>query len=140
MTQVDAAVLDTDVFSLLFLTRNSQDPRIPRWRGTLSGRRVMIAFQTRAEVLKGMLERGWGASRVAATRRTLDDAPTIPPDDEVIDAYAELTATCRQSGHALRAGSHVADRWVAACEIAKNLRLLSGDGIYRDAPRLSLLN
>lgn len=140
MTYVDAVLLDTDVFSLLFVARDAQDSRIAGWRERLGGRRVLIAFQTRAEILEGALERSWGERRMANTRRTLDHTPTVPPDDEVIDAYATLTAACRKNGHALQDGRHVADRWIAACAIAKGLPLLSGDDMYRNAPNLDLLN
>lgn len=140
MTHVDTVLLDTDVFSLLFLAKNSKEPRSAGWRERLGGRRVLIAFQTRAEILEGALERSWGERRMANTRDALDQTPTIPPDDEVIDAYATLTATCRQNGHPLQDGRHVADRWIAACAIAKRLPLLSGDGIYLNAPNLDLLD
>lgn len=140
MTHVEAVLLDTDVFSLLFIARKAQDSRIAGWRQRLGGGRVLIAFQTRAEILEGALERGWGGRRVTSTRHTLDQTPTVRPDDEVIDAYATLTAICRQNGHALRDGRHAGDRWIAACAIAKGLPLLSGDGIYRGAPNLDLLN
>lgn len=140
MIQVAAAILDTDVFSFLFVTRNAQDTRIAAWRTLLQGRRVLIAFQTRAEVLEGALERGWGPGRMQATRQTLDETPTIPSDNAVVDAYAELTAACRHAGHALHDRQHTADRWVAACAIASGIPLLSGDAIYRNAPNLILLN
>ncbi len=140
MIQVPAAILDTDVFSLVYVTRKAQDPRVAAWRVLLRERRVLIAFQTRAEVLEGALERGWGPRRMQATRQVLNETPTIPPDDTAIDAYAELTAACRRAGHALRDRRHTADRWVAACAIATGIPLLSGDAIYRNAPNLTLLN
>lgn len=140
MTRVPATILDTDVFSLLFVTRNAQDTRVGAWREALRGQRVLIAFQTRAEILEGAVERGWGRTRVQATRRALDETPTIRPDDAVIDAYADLSAACRRAGHALRDGRHTADRWIAACAIANDLPLLSGDAIYQKAPKLTLLN
>ncbi|MGY4710675.1 hypothetical protein ACXDF8_14130 [Mycolicibacterium sp. CBM1] len=34
---------------------------------------------------------------------------------------------------------HSGDRWIAACAIAKNFELVAGDGIYRDAPNLSVV-
>ncbi len=62
----------------------------------------------------------------------------MPSDDEVIEAYAELTAVCRQTGHALQHKINTGDRWVASCAIAKDLPLLAGDAIYLNAPNLSL--
>ena len=139
MTALSAVVVDTDVFSVLYVHRNSNDPRAVRWREQLTGRRVLISFHTRAEVIAGALTAGWGARRIGETRDILDRTPTIRPDNEVIDAYAALVAECRRAGHGLQAPRHAGDRWVAACAIAKNLDLLAGDGIYLNAPNLSLL-
>lgn len=140
MTTLVAAVVDTDVFSVLYLRRNSSDPREVRWREQLTGRRVLISFQTRAEVLAGAVSGGWGNRRLGETRDILDRTPTIRPDDEVIDAHATLVAECRRAGHGLQDPRHAGDRWVAACAIAKNIDLLAGDGIYQNAPNLALLN
>lgn len=140
MTVLGATVVDTDVFSVLYLRRNSADPRAVRWREQLTGRRVLISFQTRAEVLAGALGAGWGDRRLAETHEILDHTPTIRPDNEVVDAYASLVAECRRAGHGLQDQRHAGDRWVAACAIAKNLELLAGDGIYLNAPNLNLLN
>jgi hypothetical protein len=135
-----AAVIDTDVFGVLFVHHNSSDPRAAAWRERLKGTRAVISFQTRAEVLAGAASRGWGTRRLAETREILDQMPTIRADNQVIDAYATLAAECRKSGHGLAQPLHAGDRWVAACAIAKNMDLLAGDGIYRNAPNLSLLN
>lgn len=140
MTGMQAAVVDTDVFSLLFVRRRSTDPRIAEWRDLLAGRQVLISFQTRAEALAGAMADGWGERRLAELRAILDRTPTIGVDDEVIDAHAALYAECRRDGHALHGERHTGDRWVAACAIAKDVDLLSGDGIYRDAPGVRLLN
>ena len=140
MTALVVTVVDTDVFSVLYLRRNSADPRAVRWREQLTGRRVLISFQTRAEVLAGAVGAGWGDRRLGETRDILDHTPTIRPDNEVIDAYATLVAECRRAGHALQDQRHAGDRWVAACAIAKRVDLLAGDGIYQSAPNLTLLN
>lgn len=127
-------VVDTDVYSHLYVLRNSTDPRARGWREALTGSRVLISFQTRAELLGGALARNWGESRLAALRETLDRTPTIRADDQVIDAHARLFAQCRRSGHAIHGKQHTADRWIAACAIAKSVELLAGDQIYEGAP------
>lgn len=71
-------------------------------------------------------------------RAQLDATPTITPDASVVDAYAQLQAACRRQGHALAEKHHPADRWNAACAIAKGLSLLARDGIYAGAPGLTL--
>jgi predicted nucleic acid-binding protein len=70
----------------------------------------------------------------------LDRTPTIRADNDVIDAHATLYAECRRTGHALYDKRHTGDRWVAACAIGKGVPLLAGDGIYRNAPGLTLLD
>ncbi|AGZ52653.1 PIN domain-containing protein [Mycobacterium kansasii] len=136
MNQVAATVVDTDVFSLMYLRRANNDSRVAGWREYLTGRRVLISFQTRAEVLVGARSAQWGGRRMAETIEILDRTPTIRPDNEVVDAYAELAAECRRIGHGLQAREHTGDRWVAACAIAKRLDLLAGDAIYQGAPNL----
>ncbi|WP_373202513.1 PIN domain-containing protein [Mycobacterium marinum] len=129
-------MVDTDVFSLMYLRRAKSDSRVAGWREYLTGRRVLISFQTRAEVLAGARSAQWGERRMAETIEILDRTPTIRPDNEVVDAYAELAAECRRIGHGLQAREHTGDRWVAACAIAKRLDLLVGDAIYQGAPNL----
>ncbi|GAA3804031.1 PIN domain-containing protein [Nocardioides panacisoli] len=135
-------VLDTDVYSALYTDPERAERRglpVTTWLEALAGDRVLISFQTRAEVLAGLRAGNWGDSRRQTALAKLDAVPTIPADREVIDSYAELTSLCLRAGHALHAKVHTADRWVAACAVAKGLPLMSGDGIYQGAPGLSLL-
>lgn len=99
---------------------------------------MFISFQTRAEVLAGAALSAWGERRLGHLRAQLDATPTITPDASVVDAYAQLQAACRRQGHALAEKHHPADRWNAACAIAKGLSLLARDGIYAGAPGLTL--
>lgn len=137
-------LIDTDVFSRVFVQSASRaavaDPEAENWRRALSGRSVLISFQTRAEVLQGAIARKWGERRYLELREMLDRTPTVGVDNHVIDAHATLFAECRHVGHALHAKDHTGDRWVAACAIAKGIPLLAGDGIYHGAPRLELVN
>lgn len=138
-----AVLLDTDVFSALYLTPRDlelkQGHPVDDWTGAVSGHRVLISFQTRAEVLYGAYYAGWGERRLGPVRERLDATPTIDEDREVVEAFARLTSGCRKSGHALAAKEHTGDRWIAACAIAKELPLLAKDGIYVDAPGVVLL-
>jgi predicted nucleic acid-binding protein len=136
-------VIDTDVFSALYIDPDVAARRglpVESWLTALTGMRVIISFQTRAEVLAGVRGSNWGDRRVEAAVAKLDTAHTIPADRQVVDAYAELTAACRRAGHALHDKIHTADRWVAASAVATGLPLLSHDGIYRGAPGITLLN
>lgn len=138
MTEIAATVVDSDAFSLLYVVRPINDPRVPRWQALVAGRRVLIAFHTRAEILAGALSAGWGTRRMTEVIDILDSTPTIHSDDEVVGAYAALTAECRRVGHPLHDKVHTGDRWIAACVIAKQFDLLSGDAIYQAAPNLVL--
>lgn len=109
------------------------------WRATLAGTRLLISFQTRAEVLSGLRSGNWGERRNAAAVSALDGTPMVGVDRDVIEAFAQLSADCRADGHPLHHKIHTADRWVAACAIAKGLPLLARDGIYAGAPGVTLL-
>lgn len=137
-----AVVLDTDVFSRLFVSPTRGLPTalpIDAWRERVAGRRVLIGFQTRAELLAGARAGHWGTRRYEGLVRQLERTPTISLDESVLQAYVDLTVNTRSSGHALHQKQHVADRWVAAVAIAKSLPLLSGDQVYRGAPGLTFL-
>lgn len=139
MDEPSPVVVDTDVWSRLFLRRNDADERVPLWRAVLLGRSLTVAMQTRGELLAGALQGHWGAERLGKLTRQLDRTPTIPVDREVTDTYARLTAELHRSGHALHAKVHTGDRWIAATAVQHGLPLLSGDGIYRDVEGLDLM-
>lgn len=139
MTTLSAAVIDTDVYSVLFMRRRRRDHRRDEWVARLQGTRVVISFQTRAEVLAGAVAAGWGDQTLRDLRRQLDDTPTIHESPEVTDNYAVLTVACKNAGHPLHGKIHTGDRWVAACAITLGLKLLAGDSIYAEVPGLSLL-
>ena len=136
------ALVDTDVYSALFVSVSGARRRgaaVEGWRSRLAGHRIVISFQTRAEILVGAQMAEWGERRVLALLEELDSTPTIGLDETVLQSYVSLTAACRAMGHALQAKQHTADRWIASCAVAKSVPLLSGDGIYHGAPRLALL-
>ncbi|MGI8433446.1 MAG: PIN domain-containing protein [Nocardioidaceae bacterium] len=123
---------------MLFTRRRRGDHRRDEWVARLLGRRIVISFQTGAEVLAGAVAAGWGDRTLRDLRRQLDDTPTIHESPEVTDSYATLTA-CKNAGHPLHGKIHTGDRWIAACAITLGLRLLAGDSIYADTPGLSRL-
>ncbi|MBY4227041.1 PIN domain-containing protein [Rhodococcus fascians] len=136
-------LIDTDVFSILLIDPTRAANRglpVDKLRARLAGLQIVIAFQTRAEVLAGALSANWGERKIAGVEAKLDSAPTVSIDREVVNAYAALTAECKRTGHALHARVHTGDRWIAACAISKGAPLLSLDGIYSGAPNLSVLS
>jgi predicted nucleic acid-binding protein len=129
-----AVLIDTDVFSLLFVDPRRPDKRRTGWRNALAGRAVVIAAQTRAEVLAGARMADWGPPRYADLLAQLDATATLPVTAARVAAYAELKAECRRMGHSLWQKLHDGDRWVAASAIAFELPLLAGDAIYEGVP------
>lgn len=133
-------VLDTDVFSAIYVTprelAEKQGHPVETGVSILRGKRIVISFQTRAEILAGALSAGWGDRKMAAVRDRLDATPTIDVDSDVVEAFAQLTTDCKRAGHALADKVHTADRWIAASAIAKDLPLLARDGIYAGTPGL----
>lgn len=130
-------VLDTDIWSELFAARGRGDE--DRWRPALVGKTLVIATQTRAEVLAGLAEGRLGERRSTQILHQLDQTPTVPVTEDVVSAYARLTAECKTTGHGLHAKVHTGDRWVAATAIAIGAVLAARDRIYRAAPRVRLL-
>ncbi|MGB2919214.1 MAG: PIN domain-containing protein [Mycobacterium sp.] len=131
-------LVDSDVFSLLYVRSASMDSRVAEWQEYLGGRRVVVSFQTHAEILAGAYGAGWGQRRTDGLIQILARSPTIHSDADVVEAFAKLTAECMRMGHALHDKVHTGDRWIAACAIAKDIELLAGDGIFQDAPGLTL--
>lgn len=135
-------LLDTNAYSALYVTPEDTARRqghpLDQWRTALQGRRVVIAFQTRAELLIGARSAKWGEPRMKALTARLQATPTVQLDDEVFDAYVTLTVAARAQGAGIGQREHAADRWIAACAIAKELPILSKDGIFADAPALHL--
>ena len=82
----------------------------------------------------------WGQARREDVLSRLRVTPVLPVTEQVIEAYAELTADCTRSGHALQAKQHTGDRWVAATAISLAVPLCAIDGIYRNAPGLELIS
>lgn len=143
MTEARAALVDTDVFSILYVSRritgSEQRARRDAWEAALSGTRVVISFMTRAELLVGARSQGWGSERLRVLTKILTDTPTVSLDQGVMDAYVDLSVACRRRAHPLHQKVHTADRWIAACALALDLPLLSGDGVVAGAPGLALL-
>lgn len=135
----DVVVLDTDVYSQLYVRQGANTAAKQAVKDVLVGRTVAIAVQTRAELLIWPQLRGWSADRAARLRDQLDNTPTVPVNELVLEAFVRITVDCRRNGHALGQKEHVADRWVAATATAISRPLLAADGIYLDAPGLKLL-
>jgi hypothetical protein len=139
----DLVVLDTNIWTHLY-SASKQHVDAPLWRRAMVGLEVVIAQQTRAEVLYALKLSTWSATRKDRVRAQLDATPTIPIDEEVIEAWVQLRAACqlrRPTPHPLHNSKHHGgDQWIAATAISLGAPLLTRDGGFKDAPGLTLLD
>lgn len=87
-------------------------PQVASWRGQLTGFRVVIATQTRAEVLCGVEKAGWGVKRRSRVEAQLAATTMIPVNETVISAYVKFRAECGRRGHHFQDSAHTADTWI----------------------------
>lgn len=132
-------VVDTNVWGHLFLPKR-KPVDVTRWRQLLLGHTLVIATQTRAEVLTGFHRSGWGEAKREKALALLDATATVPVTKAVVDCFARLRADCVTAGHGLGDKIHTGDLWIAASAVAIRAPLLSADHIFRRAPGLMLLD
>lgn len=102
------------------------------------GRPAFISFQTVAELRFGALRRGWGDPRMRSLEARIAEAEVVYPGPDLVLVYAKLRADCERVGHALSQRDHDADRWIAATALRLDVPLVSNDGIFKNAPGLSV--
>ncbi len=137
MADEGPVVLDTMVFSA-FGVRGRTELRA-QYRPHVEGRRIVLSFQTVAEVRFGALNAGWGAARRQELEQRLLNATVAVPDDDLARAYAQMKHELRQLGHGLSQKDHDGDRWIAATAVHHGLPLASSDGIFVNVPGLELI-
>jgi tRNA(fMet)-specific endonuclease VapC len=110
-------VLDTNIFS--YLLRG--DTRAEPYREYLANRQPGVSFQTVAELRRWAIERRWGAARQRELARQIDRVVVWLVDDELITAWAEITARLRALGRPITD----ADAWIAATAWVLNAPLIT---------------
>lgn len=128
-------VIDTGVFSA---DLGPGSRLADRCAPIITGRAAVISFQTAAEVRYGALRRGCGSARMLKLDAKIRRVEVVHTGPKLVLVYAQLRADCEALGHALAQRQHNADCWIAATAIRLGVPLVSNDGIYRDAPRLTL--
>jgi hypothetical protein len=96
-----------------------------------------ISMITVGELKLGVLA-ATDTTTCAARLRTLQDAMTMQPlpvDEQVSDAWAELSVALRKDGRRLATN----DGWIAATAIAHGLPLLTQDRDYGGVPGLDVI-
>lgn len=130
-------VVDTNVFSAVL----GSDPMalFGSYQRYLSGKAILISFQTAAEVRYGALAAGWGAKRTAQLELKLSRAVLVPPHEGLIIEAAQLRHDCRKAGHGLQAGNHAGDLWIAATARLGGVPLVTHDSIFDGTPGLTVI-
>jgi tRNA(fMet)-specific endonuclease VapC len=103
---VNAAIVDTDVVSMMF----KGDSRVQPYRRHIVGRLLGISFMTLAEPERWPLERGWGAIRKAELAQHLTKYVVLPASHELCVKWAEVSWEARRQGRPIQ----TADAWIAA--------------------------
>lgn len=124
-------VLDTSVVSLLF----KGDERANFYLPHMTGRRVVVSFQTIEEAWYGAYKARWGARQRNKLELHLDQYEVVWPDKETADISANLRVYRDRAGDRL----NVADAWIAATALRLSCPLASEDGDFDNIPDLQLI-
>jgi predicted nucleic acid-binding protein len=132
-----SVVVDTGVFGAAL----GSDPRKLRslYAGDLAGARLVISFQTVAELRYGAINATWGSAKVSEMERQIARAAIVPPHDELAHEWARLRAECRTAGHGLAHKPHRADLWIAATARLADLPLVTHDTVFVGTPGLDVI-
>jgi len=136
-TRIDAVVVDTNVFSAAL--KDSSSELIELYGPDLGGKKLVISFQTAAEMRYGAARDNLGPRRRAALERRLRMAVTVPPSDAPVREWANLRNECHKRGHAFHQKVHVADLWIAATARLIDAPLVAHDKAFRGLPGLDVI-
>jgi len=120
---VNAAIIDTDVVSMLF----KGDSRAQPYRIHLAGRLLGISFMTLAELERWQLERNWGTTRKEELAQHLTRYIVLPASRELCAKWAEVSWEARRKGRPIQ----TADAWNR-----RHCALLSGSTHHEQRQRL----
>ena len=116
---MNAAVVDTDVVSMLF----KGDSRAQQYRAHISGRLLGISFMTLAELQRWQLERRWKPIRRAELAQHLNAYTVLPASRELCVKWAELSWAARLKGRHIQ----TADAWIAASALHYQVPLITNN-------------
>jgi len=132
-----AIVVDTGVFAA---TLGAVPHHIvERYRQDLQGTRLLISFQTVAELRFGAIKGNWGVARRNTMERKISTAVHVPPHDDLTLEWAQMRDDCRRSGRALQDKRHAADLWIAATARLANVPLATHDTVFINTPGLTVI-
>jgi len=130
---MNAAVVDTDVVSMLF----KGDTRALAYRPHITGRLLGISFMTLAELERWSLERDWGLRRKLDLAQHLTRYVVLPVSRELCAKWAEISFAARRKGRPIQ----TADAWIAASALHYEVPLITHNrGDYSAVDGLVLLS
>jgi len=130
---MNAAVIDTDVVSMLF----KGDTRALSYRRHITGRLLGISFMTLAELERWPLEREWGQGRKLELARHLTRYTVLPVSRELCARWAEVSFAAKRKGRPVQ----TADAWIAASALHYQVPLITNNrGDYSVVDGLTLLS
>jgi predicted nucleic acid-binding protein len=130
---VSPVVLDTNLASAIVAKRANY---IAPYRRHLTGRPIVLAFVTVAELRYGAFQMGWQENRLDEMEKFISRTTVVMPDNDLVTTCARLRTDCRASGHGLHQKIHEADRWIAATCLRYNLPVVTNDRIFVGVPGL----
>jgi predicted nucleic acid-binding protein len=116
---MNAAVVDTDVVSILF----KGDTRATAYRQHITGRLLGISFMIPAELERWALERQWGPSRKLDLARHLTHYTVLPVSRELCRLWAEVSFNAKRKGRPMQ----TADAWIAASALYYQVPLITNN-------------
>ena len=129
---MNAAVVDTDVVSMLF----KGDTRALAYRPHITGRLLGISFMTLAELERWSLERNWGQRRKLELAQYLTRYTVLPVSRELCGKWAEVSFAAKRKGRPIQ----TADAWIAASALHYRVPLITNNrGDYSAVDGLTLL-
>lgn len=129
-------LVDTGVFSAS-LSR-SRPAATAHLVEILSANQIFLAAVTVAELRFGALVAGWGDARRQRLEEGIGSTTVVPVTNALLTDVAELRFACRLIGHPLADRIHANDLWVAASARHIGAVLVTADGVFADAPGVTL--
>lgn len=114
---MNAAVVDTDVVSMLF----KGDTRAFAYRAHVTGRLLGVSFMTLAELERWSLERDWGQRRKLELAQHLTRYAVLPVNRELCLKWAEVSVGAKRKGRPIQ----TADAWIAASALYYQVPLIT---------------
>src|ERR1044071_1548274 len=116
---MNAAIIDTDVVSMLF----KGDSRALAYRRHITGRLLGISFMTLAELERWSMERGWGNQRKRELEHHMARYAVLPATRELCAKWANVSYSARRKGRPIQ----TADAWIAASALYYDVPLITNN-------------